>query len=120
MLPEDFTYDGGNLMFNGVINKGSPQVDLIEVISGTWNEYTVGEWSITKCPFFLVIEGNLDAGQHTLPFKFNVPVAGTLVTPDGNVLGVIVRPGETAVDIPEPGLVTFQVFGDRAKPTAIR
>jgi len=107
-------------MFNGVINKGSPNVDLVEVLSGTWNEYKSGEWSITKCPFFLVIEATLDAGQHALPFKFNVPVAGTLVTPGGEVRGVIVRPGETAVDIPEPGLVTFQVFGDRAKPTALR
>ena len=107
-------------MFNGIINKGSPNVDLVEVLSGTWNEYTVGEWSVTKCPFFLVIEANLDAGQHTLPFTFSVPVAGTLVTPDGDVKGVIVRPGETAVDLEEPGIVTIQVFGDRAKPTAVR
>lgn len=107
-------------MFNGIINKGSPSVDLVEVLSGTWNEYTVGEWSVTKCPFFLVIEANLDAGQHTLPFTFSVPVAGTLVTPSRNVQGVIVRPGETAIDLTEPGIVTFQVFGDRAKPTAVR
>lgn len=75
---------------------------------------------MTKCPFFLVIEANLDAGQHTLPFTFSVPVAGTLVTPGGDVKGVIVRPGETAVDLGEPGILTFQVFGDRAKPTAVR
>lgn len=107
-------------MFNGIINKGSPGIDLVEVLSGTWNEYRSGEWSVTKCPFFLVIEANLDAGQHTLPFTFSVPVAGTLVTPDGDVRGVIVRPGETAVDLEEPGILTFQVFGDRAKPTAVR
>lgn len=107
-------------MFNGIVNKGSTNVDLVEVLSGTWNDYKSGEWSVTKCPFFLVIEANLDAGQHALPFTFSVPVVGTLVTPDGDVKGVIVRPGETAVDLEEPGILTIQVFGDRAKPTAVR
>ena len=107
-------------MFNGIVNKGSTAIDLVEVLSGTWNEYISGEWSVTKCPFFLVLEATLDAGTHPLPFRFDRPVAGTLVTPGGSVLGVIVRPGEDAVEIKEPGLVTFQVFGDRAKPTAVR
>jgi hypothetical protein len=105
-------------MFNGIINKTSPQVDLVETISGTWDEYTEGEFSITKTPFFLVIEGNLDAGQHPLPFTFDVPVAATLSSPDGTVSAVIVHPGENAVDLPKPGILTIQLFGDRAKPRA--
>jgi hypothetical protein len=120
MLAENFSNHGGHLMFAGQINKTSPQVDIWEVLSGTWNQYTQGEWRICKTPFFLVITATLDRGQHALPFTFDVPVAGTLVTPDGEVKGVIIRPLETAIDIGEPGLVTFQVFGDLAKPTALR
>lgn len=105
-------------MFNGIINKTSPQVDLVETISGTWDEYTEGEFSITKTPFFLVLEGNLDAGQHPLPFTFDVPVAATLSSPDGTVSAVIVHPGETAVDLVKPGILRIQLFGDRAKPRA--
>lgn len=107
-------------MFTGIINKNSPQVDMVEVLSGTWDQYRDGEWSICRTPFFLVITAVLDKGQHALPFTFDVPVAGTLVTPSGDVKGVIVRPLETAVDLEEPGLVTIQVFGDLAKPAAIR
>lgn len=120
MLAEGDTDDRGYLMFTGQINKTSPEIDIWQVLSGTWDQYTQGEWRICKTPFFLVITAVLDAGQHSLPFTFDVPVAGTLVTPDGEVKGVIVRPLETAIDIGEPGLVTFQVFGDLAKPTAIR
>lgn len=107
-------------MFTGQINKNSTQVDIWEVLSGTWDDFRRGEWRICKTPFFLVMTANLDRGQHALPFDFDVPVAGTLVTPDGDVLGVIVRPGETAVDLAEPGILTFQVFGDAARPRALR
>ena len=120
MLAANFTDNGGNLMFNGQMNKTSPNVDLVEVLSGTWNQYKQGEWKICMTPFFLVITATLDAGQHALPFTFDVPVAGTLVTPEGEVKGVVVRPLETAIDIGEPGLVTFQVFGDMAKAKAVR
>lgn len=107
-------------MFNGQINKTSPEVDIKEVLSGVWNEYREGEWRICKTPFFLVMTATLDAGQHPIPFNFDVPVAGTLVTPEGVAKGVIIRPGDTAVDLDEPGLLTFQVFGDMAKPIALR
>lgn len=105
-------------MYNGQINKSSTGVDLVQVLTGTWNEYRDGEYSITKTPFFLIIEGNLDAGRHALPFTFDVPVAATLCSPDGTVSAVIIRPGETAVDLGKPGIFTVQIFGDRAKPAA--
>ena len=120
MLAEDLSLHWGYLMFNGVINKGSPAVDQLEVISGVWNEYNEGEWHIVKTPMFLVITGTLDAGQHVLPFNFDLPVAGTLVSPDGDVLGLVIRPGETAIDVSKPGLVTFQVFGDHTRPHAVK
>lgn len=107
-------------MFNGVINKGSPAIDQLEVISGVWNEYESGEWHIVKTPLFLVMTATLDAGEHTLPFNFDVPVAGTLVSPDSTVEGLVVRPGNTAIKTTMPGVATFQVFGDHARPRAVR
>lgn len=107
-------------MFNGVINKGSPAIDQLEVISGVWNEYESGEWHIVKTPLFLVMTATLDAGEHTLPFNFDIPVAGTLVSPDGSVTGLVIRPGNTAIEVVNPGLATFQVFGDHARPRAVR
>lgn len=107
-------------MFNGIINKNSPQVDIIETVSGTWNEYVEGEWRIVKTPFFVVLVATIDEGSHVLPFTVNIPVVGTLTTAGGDVKGVIVRPGETAVNITEPGIVQIQIFGDSAKLKAQR
>ena len=120
MLAEDQPYYGGNLVFSGVINKNSPQVDIVETVSGTWNEYSEGEWRIVKTPFFLVMVATLDAGSHAIPFTVNIPVAGTLTTAGGDVKGVIIRPGDTAINISDPGIVTMQVFGDYAQVKAIR
>jgi formylglycine-generating enzyme required for sulfatase activity len=109
-LPNGMAFSSANLADIAFRASGGP-IAVGSKVPNNWGLYDmIGN----------VMEATLDAGQHALPFKFNVPVAGTLVTPGGDVKGVILRPGETAVDIPEPGLVTFQVFGDRAKPTALR
>ena len=120
MLAAHQSNHGGNLMFNGQINKTSPQVDIWEVLSGVWNEYDSGEWHIVKCPFFMVITATLDAGPHPLPFPFDVPVAGLLACPDKTVEAVVVRPLETAINLDRAGLVTFHLFGDGVKPKAVR
>ena len=92
----------------------------MEVLSGVWNEYDVGEWHIVKTPFYMVITSTIDAGQHALPFTFDLPVAGLLASPDGSVTAVVVRPGEDAVNLEKPGLLTFNLFGDGVKPKAVR
>lgn len=109
-----------DIVFNGIINKNSPQVDIIETVSGVWNEYVEGEWRIVKTPFFVVLVATLDEGSHVLPFTVNIPVVGTLTTAGGDVKGVIVRPGETAVNITVPGIVQIQIFGDSARLKAQR
>lgn len=107
-------------MFNGVINKTSPVVDSIHVLTGVWNEYDSGEFHIVKTPFFTVITATLDAGKHPVPFKVGIPVAATVAHADGSVSAAILRPGETAVEIDSPGVFTMQVFGDSAMLEAVR
>lgn len=98
-------------MKSGQINRNSPVVDLLEICSGTWNEYDSDGWHVVKTPFFLSLSGVFDAGSHVVPFSFSVPVAGTLCCADGSVEAVIVRPGDSAVSIGKPGLVTMSLFG---------
>lgn len=98
-------------MHSGQINKTSPVVDLLEICSGVWNEYDSDGWHIVKTPFFLSLTGNFSAGSHVLPFAFNIPVAGTLCTANGDASAVIVRPGETAVNTDAPGIVQMTLFG---------
>lgn len=107
-------------MFSGVINKNSPQIDVLESLSGVWNQYKVGDWQIVKTPMFCVMTATIDKGSHVLPFKFSVPVPGLVYGAGGSVKCVVIRPGDTAVDMPESGLMQIQVFGDMAKLEAIR
>lgn len=120
MQPAHIPNDGGDLMYSGVINKTSTNVDVLEVLSGTWNQYTSGEWTVIKTPFYVVITAILDKGSHVMPFTVNVPIAGTLTTDGGDVKGVIYRPGNNVIDVTDPGIVQFSVFGDQAKLTAVR
>lgn len=107
-------------MKSATINKNSSFVDVLEMLSGAWNEYDSGEWHIVKNPLFLVMTATLDAGPHVLPFTFNVPVAGTLCAADGSMQAVIIKPLQTAVDVPSSGIVTVQAFGNYADVKAVR
>jgi hypothetical protein len=107
-------------MFNGVINKTSPHVDLLEAMSGVWNQYRNGDWQIIKTPFFTVLTATLDTGRHPLPFRFSVPVPGLVYASGGDVRSVIVRPGEDAVEMPESGIMEIHVYGDMAGVEAVR
>lgn len=107
-------------MFSGVINKTSPVTDVLEVLSGSWNQYKSNEWQIYHTPFFTVFTAVLDAGQHPLPFTVNVPVAGILSTNSGDVKAVVVKPLQTAVNLPDSGIVNITVYGNQAKLTAVR
>lgn len=102
-------------MYSGTINKFSPQVDVLEVLSGLWNEYDKGEFHVVVTPFFTVVTATLDAGSHVLPFSVTVPVAGTVSHADGTVEAVIVKPGDTAVSLSQPGIFQLDLFGSKAK-----
>lgn len=101
-------------MKSGFISRTSRTEDVLEILTGTWDDYVSGDWHVTATPFFTVITATLDAGKHPLPFTFSAPVAALLSHADGSVGAVIVRPGDTAVDIPEPGIFNLQVFGGQA------
>ena len=98
-------------MKSAVINRTSPYVDIVELLSGAWQEYDEGEFHVVKTPFFLVLSATLDAGKHVLPFRFTVPVAATVSHVGGNVDAAVIRPGDTAVELSEPGIFSLQVFG---------
>lgn len=106
-------------MKSGMINRTSPFVDVIEMLSGSWNEYNIGVYHIVVTPFFTVITATLDAGSTELPFRFTLPVAGTLSHEDGSIDAVIIKPGQTAINAETPGLFQLQLFGDAARVTAL-
>lgn len=106
-------------MKSGMINRTSPFVDVVEMLSGSWNEYDNGVYHIVVTPFFTVISATLDAGSTELPFRFGLPVAGTISHDDGTMEAVIIRPGQTAINAEKPGLFNLQLFGDSARVSTL-
>lgn len=106
-------------MKSGMINRTSSFVDVLEQLTGSWNEYNSGDYHIVLTPFFTVITATLDEGSKELPFKVTRPVAGTISHADGTVDAVIIKPGQTAIKIAKAGLFNLQMFGDAAKVTAL-
>lgn len=114
MFATDNRDDGGN-MRSGQINRASNFVDVVEVLTGSWNEYDSGSFHVVVTPFFTVLTATLDAGSTGLPFMVTMPVAGTISHADGSVEAVIIRPGQTAVSVDSPGIFQMQMFGEYAK-----
>ena len=106
-------------MKSGMINRTSSFVDVLEQLTGSWNEYNSGDYHIVLTPFFTVITATFDEGSHELPFRVTIPVAGTISHADGTVDAVIIKPGQTAIKIAKAGLFNLQMFGDAAKVTAL-
>lgn len=102
-------------MRSGQINRASNFVDVVEVLTGSWNEYDSGCFHVVVTPFFTVLTATLDAGSTGLPFRVMMPVAGTISHADGSVEAVIIRPGQTAVSVDSPGIFQMQMFGESAK-----
>lgn len=102
-------------MRSGQINRASNFVDVVEVLTGSWNEYDSGSFHVVVTPFFTVLTATLDAGSTGLPFRVTMPVAGTISHADGSVEAVIIRPGQTAVSIDSPGIFQMKMFGESAK-----
>lgn len=102
-------------MKSGIINRTSPYVDVVEQMTGTWNEYDSGSFHVVVTPFFTVLTATLDAGSTLIPFRVTMPVAGTISHADGSVEAIIIRPGQTAVSVNSPGIFQLQMFGESAK-----
>lgn len=101
-------------MRSGIIDAGSGLPQIAGILTGTWSEFDRGKFHIVKTPFLLSVSAVLDSGSTELPFRFDVPVAGTVVEDGGNVTGVVIKPGETAVHLDAPGLFTLTVYGQQA------
>lgn len=106
-------------MRSTIIDAGSKQSDVWGLLQGTWNEWDTAGWHVIKTPFFLVMTATCDAGGKPLPFKFRVPVCGTMTYGDGRISAVIVRPGENSINIDEKCIVKFQLFGSEAETEAV-
>lgn len=106
-------------MKSGMINKTSSMIDILEQLTGSWNEYNLADYHLVVTPFFTVVTATLDEGSTELPFKVTRPVAGTLSHDDGTIDAVIVKPGQTAIHADKPGLFQLEMFGDSAKIAAL-
>jgi len=115
MLAAHFGHDGGNLVYSGVINKTSPNIDILTVLTGAWDERTDNGWHIVMTPFFTVFEKVVSEGSEALPYRVNIPVPAMLFGKSGNVTALVIKPGDDAVVCTENGLLQVQVFGDPAK-----
>lgn len=107
-------------MYSGTINKTSPIIDLNTVLTGTWDERTVNSWHVVMTPFFTAFDSVADAGSLALPFTVTRPVPAMLFGNSGNVSAMVIKPGDTAIALPESGAVQVQVFGAATQLKAVR
>lgn len=107
-------------MYSGLIGKGTPVVDLLQVLTGQWDERTDGDWHIVMTPLFTVMDAVVSEGSVALPYKVTVPVPALLFGKSGTVYALIVKPGDDALYIPEAGVVQIQVFGAATQLKAVR
>lgn len=101
-------------MRSGIIDMGSTVRDIAGVLTGNWSEFDRGEFHVVKTPFLLSLTAVLDAGSTALPFQFDVPVSGKVTEASGNVVGKVIKPGDTAVELDNPGLFELTVYGIHA------
>ena len=101
-------------MRNAVINANSPKEDIWGVLTGVWNDYRAGhekKWHVTKTPFFIHIEGVMQAGRNELPIAPNDTKA-LLWTAKDRSGSVIIRAGETGFTIPENAFCEITIYGN--------
>ena len=107
-------------MYSGLIGKTSPTVDVLTVLTGTWDERDAGDWHVVMTPFFTILTATLPEGQRPLAYKVKKPMPAILFGNSGNVTAIAVKPGQDAIVLPEAGVVQVQVFGDPSQLEAVR
>lgn len=107
-------------MQSGVVNRNTPVIDLLAVLTGTFDERDVGGWHVVMTPFFTVMKAVVDKGPFTLPYRFKVPVPAMLFGSSGKMAALVVSPGDENIDCPEAGIVQIEVFGGQTGLEAVR
>lgn len=107
-------------MYSGVVNKNTPVIDILTVLTGVWDERDFGDWHIIMTPFFTVMTATVSQGSVALPFTVKIPTPALLFGKSGNLKALVVKPGDDAVNVSENGLLQIQVFGNAAELKAVR
>jgi hypothetical protein len=107
-------------MLSGLIGKNSPLIDVLEVLTGQYDERSSNGWEIVQCPFFTVFTATVDKGSKELPFTVTVPTPALLYGKSGAVKALVIKPNDTAVNATEAGIVQVQVFGGASRLKAVR
>lgn len=115
MFTEGITHNRSHIMYSGAINKTSPNIDILTVLTGVWDERTENGWHIVMTPFFTVFEKVVTEGSEALPYRVKTPVPAMLFGKSGNVTALVIKPGNDAVVCTENGMLQVQVYGDPAK-----
>lgn len=100
-------------MRNGIITANSPKEDVWGMLTGIWNEYEAGlgkKWHVCKTPFFIHIDGVMEAGRNELPIAPNRTCA-LYWTGDGQDGCVVCHVGETGFDLPVNAYCEVTMFG---------
>lgn len=100
-------------MRSGIINANSSKEDIWGTLTGVWNEYDTGagkKWHVVKTPFFIHIEGVMEAGRNELPFAPNSTKALCWTAKDESG-AVVIRAGEKGFDIPKNAFCEITIFG---------
>lgn len=101
-------------MRNAIINANSPKEDIWGALTGVWNDYKAGlgkKWHVTKTPFFIHMEGVMEAGRNELPMAPNSTQSLSWTSKESSGR-VIIRAGETGFDIPANAFCEITIFGN--------
>ena len=110
----------GDLMYSGLVGKTTPIIDILTVLTGTWDERTDHDWHIVMTPFFTSLDRTVSAGSVALPYKVTVPVAAMLYGTSGTPHALVIKPTDDAIDCPEAGLIQINIFGSSSQLRAVR
>lgn len=107
-------------MYSGLVGRSTPIIDILTVLTGTWDEINDRNWHIVITPFFTSMDSVVSEGSVTLPYTVTVPVAAMLYGASGTAHAIVIKPGDDAVNCPEPGLLQINLFGSANQLKAVR
>lgn len=107
-------------MYSGLVGRSTPIIDILTVLTGTWDEINDRDWHIVITPFFTSMDSVVSEGSVTLPYTVTIPVAAMLYGASGTAHAIVIKPGDDAVNCPEPGVLQINLFGSSNQLKAVR